>query len=424
MLVSTPLHALAWRAYERNVREMVSTAFGPGQILVAGPTVDAWRALATVFDAHRYDLRASDLEGYNADTSKSDSRMHSYGIALDINWTSNPSRDTPDMRPTRYSSRETQADRAEDVRQGLADTDMTQEMIAEALAIRTNNGKQVFDWGGNWVDRKQPMHFEIVATPEDLATGISWSGAVGTFDSVGLYRSWVGGAQSNFRKAHALIEKWGGSLSRDPSVPTNRGITQNDLTLWRRQPASLEDLRNLTHDEALQIYYAGYWTAIRGDEFPLPTAEVVYNAAVSSSAKQAIVLLQEVLKKKDDLRVVINGEVDIQTIGLCQSADQQILVKDYCGKYEEYLKDQPNFNKHGKDWLSRLDELEQTALETADPLYPITEAEAIIQDRGADREKAGQDYELRKIIAFELLADELTRVRAEMKMIRHLRRSY
>lgn len=51
-------------------------------------------------------------------------------------------------------------------------TDMPRQMVEEILAIRTNNGKQVWGWGGNYRNNKDAMHFEIVCDPADLATGI------------------------------------------------------------------------------------------------------------------------------------------------------------------------------------------------------------------------------------------------------------
>lgn len=52
-------------------------------------------------------------------------------------------------------------------------------MRASILAIRTNNGKQVWGWGGNFSGSKDPMHYEIICRPSDLATGINWSTVIG-----------------------------------------------------------------------------------------------------------------------------------------------------------------------------------------------------------------------------------------------------
>jgi hypothetical protein len=51
---------------------------------------------------------------------------------------------------------------------------MPRVMVTNILRIRTNDGAQVWGWGGNYRTVKDAMHFEIVCTPEELATGIDW----------------------------------------------------------------------------------------------------------------------------------------------------------------------------------------------------------------------------------------------------------
>lgn len=77
------------------------------------------------------------------------------GIAVDINWDRNP-----------YGKRLV--------------TDMPREMVEAILAIRTNNGKEVWGWGGNYRNNKDAMHWELGCSPADLATGINWSTVRGT----------------------------------------------------------------------------------------------------------------------------------------------------------------------------------------------------------------------------------------------------
>jgi peptidoglycan hydrolase-like protein with peptidoglycan-binding domain len=166
-----------WAAYECQRDKMTSIPFGPDRILVAPPTVDAWQALANVLLADGYDIRTSDTDSYNCREIKGGGgrSLHSYGIALDVNWNTNPYKTTPDHRLVVFSNKATQRARAEDVRLGRADTDMTPALINDVLAIRTGNGKRVFEWGGNWTSIKDTMHFEIDVAPEDLATGIDQS---------------------------------------------------------------------------------------------------------------------------------------------------------------------------------------------------------------------------------------------------------
>lgn len=44
----------------------------------------------------------------------------------------------------------------------------------------------------------------------------------------------------------------------DRGGPTNRGITLGTLSKWRGRPATVEDLKALSHEEAAAIYHAWY----------------------------------------------------------------------------------------------------------------------------------------------------------------------
>jgi hypothetical protein len=157
----------AWAAYDGNEGAMQRISFGPDVIKVAPPTIDAWKALERVLEAFGYDIRIEDTDSYNNRQIKGGGgkSLHAYGIALDINWHTNPYRDHAGKRAERFSAKPTQAERAEDVRLGLADTDMTKQMTDAVLAINTLGGKRVFGWGGAWETLKDSMHFQIEVTP-------------------------------------------------------------------------------------------------------------------------------------------------------------------------------------------------------------------------------------------------------------------
>lgn len=114
----------------------------------------AVRALGLGMQAHGYVVRRGDTGAYNCRriTGGSGSSLHSHGIAIDVNWNTNPYR-----------------------KDNVLVTDMPRAMVKAILAIRTGNGQEVWGWGGNYRTVKDAMHYEIVCTPADLATGIDWS---------------------------------------------------------------------------------------------------------------------------------------------------------------------------------------------------------------------------------------------------------
>lgn len=126
----------------------------------------AYGALDACLRAAAYAPRAKDTGAYNCRTITGGTgySLHAYGpgdrfkfwngvsiatsLAVDINWTTNP-----------YGPRLV--------------TDMPRAMVDAILAIRTNNGVQVWRWGGDYTTNRDAMHFEIVCSPADLATGIA-----------------------------------------------------------------------------------------------------------------------------------------------------------------------------------------------------------------------------------------------------------
>ena len=384
---STSQQRLAWKAYECKADQMVLVPFGPDRIRVAPPTVDAWRALESVVQYHDYDIRPSDTDSYNCReiTGGTGKSLHSYGIALDVNWTTNPYRQTPDKRRVRFSNKPTQAERAIDVKQDRADTDMTPQMIADVLAIKTNDGKQVFEWGGSWINAKDSMHFELDVTPAELASGIDWSSVkmpasgvapvvaaaadepkLGT--SSGSSATPAGILLGSLDAVRPLVEKWEGGFSNHPSDPggaTNMGITRETLARWRGRPVSPEEVRQLTRDEARQIFQEYYWKPLRGDELPLPVAQMAYSACVLSGKARAVLTLQAALNRQGK-QVAVDGDIGAKTIGACMTADQRRLVDDYAEIYEAYLRSLPAFATFGQGWLNRLAEISEAARLTAD----------------------------------------------------------
>lgn len=123
--------------------------YGTGRITVRAGTGDAWLALNECLLAHDYETRKADTGAFNCRkiTGGTGYSLHAYGIAADLNWTTNP-----------YGRRLV--------------TDMPPAMVDAIKRLRTRNGHPVFRWGGDYTGNKDAMHFEIVCDPADLATGI------------------------------------------------------------------------------------------------------------------------------------------------------------------------------------------------------------------------------------------------------------
>lgn len=97
-----------------------------------------------------FSLHAFDPDGFF--TFWSDVRV-TKAVAVDINWDENP-----------YGP--------------VLKTDMPEAMILDIERIKTKSGKQVWRWGGRYSGNKDAMHFEVIVSPADLATGVVIPGVV------------------------------------------------------------------------------------------------------------------------------------------------------------------------------------------------------------------------------------------------------
>jgi peptidoglycan hydrolase-like protein with peptidoglycan-binding domain len=121
------------------------------QVTIDPRVVPAFAALDQVLQRHGYRPRPGVTGAYvcRRITGGTGYSLHAYGTAVDINWDTNP-----------YTT-------------GRLVTDMPKAMVAEITALRTNSGAPVWGWGGAYRTIKDAMHYEIVCTPADLATGIA-----------------------------------------------------------------------------------------------------------------------------------------------------------------------------------------------------------------------------------------------------------
>lgn len=156
--MSTPLSTSAMRdaytAARCDTTKMVRVNF-PGEgrtwaLLVEQHTTAAWEAFAALMTSHGYLFRESAGGTYNCRViaGTSSYSLHSYGLCIDLNPSKNPHRSP-------------------------LTTDIPKAFRADVASIVTVSGRQVFQWGGEWAT-PDAMHFQIGATPSELATGLTY----------------------------------------------------------------------------------------------------------------------------------------------------------------------------------------------------------------------------------------------------------
>ena len=161
----------AWSDYLCAEDRMVTRRVLSRSIEVNPVAVDAYAALDRLLRATGYEARWTSAYSCRTIAGTGQYSLHAYGTAVDIDPTENPYQ-SPTGWTVRFSSASTREGRAADVAAGRADTIFTPGQIAAVEGIRTVDGVQVWAWGGRWRTLLDTMHFQINATPAELARGL------------------------------------------------------------------------------------------------------------------------------------------------------------------------------------------------------------------------------------------------------------
>lgn len=134
---------------------------------------------------------------------------------------------------------------------------------------------------------------------------------------------------NDLRKALEFTLKWEGGYSNDPTDPggeTKWGISK------RAHPNV--DIKNLTPDQALDIYDKEYWQPSGCDGIPFPCNVAVFDTAVNCGVHRAAQWLKNAVNTTDYLK----------------------LRKEY---YYGLVNRNPLMMKYIKGWMNRLNDLQK-----------------------------------------------------------------
>lgn len=129
---------------------------------------------------------------------------------------------------------------------------------------------------------------------------------------------------------------------KDPGGETKYGISK------RAYPNI--DIRNLTLDGAKRIYRLDYWDKCKCNDLPDSVRFDVFDAAVNSGVKQAILWLQGALNVSTD------GIIGQQTIKSAQAMNGERLSMKYNGTRLLFMTKLSSWPTFSKGWARRIAE--------------------------------------------------------------------
>lgn len=154
--------------------------------------------------------------------------------------------------------------------------------------------------------------------------------------------------QSNFDRAADFVLEQEGGYVFDPSDPG--GETKYGIS--RRSHPDIEDIKELTIEDAKKIYKEEYWDPIRGDELPYPAALAFFDFAINSGVRSATLCIQGVLGVRQDGRI---GRV---TMAALSEFPNTHVAQKICKSRAEFVirlnNVRPGMTKFLVGWLKRI----------------------------------------------------------------------
>lgn len=131
---------------------------------------------------------------------------------------------------------------------------------------------------------------------------------------------------SGFRQALPVVLGVEGGFVDNPNDrggATNFGVTEAVYHDWlRSQGLPIRPVREITLEEAEQLYHLNYWLLAMCDALPWPVSLSVFDAAVNHGVGRAKRLLQEALCVK------VDGIIGPVTLAAAEGADPRWLAND------------------------------------------------------------------------------------------------
>ena len=152
----------------------------------------------------------------------------------------------------------------------------------------------------------------------------------------------------------AILKREGGFVDHpaDKGGATNHGITQATLAQWRGKPATVDDIRQLTANEAREIYREQYIVrpGFLGIENEAVRALAI-DCAVNHGVKRAVMLLQNAA------RVFPDGILGPKTREAVNRMTPSVVYKRLCAQrvrlYGEIITSKPSQAVFARGWCNR-----------------------------------------------------------------------
>lgn len=162
-----------------------------------------------------------------------------------------------------------------------------------------------------------------------------------------------------------ILENEGGYACEpyDPGGATNFGISIHMLATARKTAVTIDDVKDLTLDEAKQIYKTYFWNELKLEEIPLSIGTAIFDMAVNMGQGKATMCAQLALGNSS-----VDGILGKRTLDQLKFVDRFEFLYAFIGQIQDFYCNivikNPKEIVFLKGWIRRSTRL-MTLIETA-----------------------------------------------------------
>lgn len=149
-----------------------------------------------------------------------------------------------------------------------------------------------------------------------------------------------------------IIDVEGGFVNDedDAGGATNFGITIKTLSKWRNRECTIQDVKEMKIEEAVEIYVENYYKPMNGDKIDSDLKILVmFDKAVNSGVDAAVMIAQKIVN------VDVDGDCGFKTQTSINSCRESIFIREYLQAlqrgYFEIVERRPVNQKFLKGWV-------------------------------------------------------------------------
>jgi len=156
--------------------------------------------------------------------------------------------------------------------------------------------------------------------------------------------------------------------SSDKGGATNHGITLNTLKLVNPD-ATINDIKNLTKEDAISIFDKLYWIDGKVDEMPRTIQDLVFDGNINHGIPGMSKVIQRALNDLGE-KIPVDGHIGTGTLNAIHRIPEDILrtaiIKRRESLYSTIIKNDPSQSKFKKGWMMRLSSISPMPTDTSD----------------------------------------------------------